>query len=373
MIELDGSDGGGQLVRTALTLSALQGEPFRMEQVRGSRSNPGLKRQHLACVEAVATLTDAAVDGDALGSETLVFEPTVGPGAPAAPTEIDVDIATAGSVTLVADTLLPLAVRVREPVTASLSGGTDVRWSPSADYLRRVKLPVLRAFGLDATVDIERRGFYPAGGGELAVEIRPSSLTPLELGSGGRESDGSIGSRSGTAGAPGHDTDSHTSVHAVAAAALEDEDVADQAADAAVAKLDARGVDSTASTTTAYAEADSPGIVLTVVNEAGTTPEGGDAAPRAGFVGYGDADTSPASVADTAVEAAERWVESDAPVDAHLADQLVVWLALAGGSVPISRVTDHVRTNVDLVRAFGYTLSIAHPSGSLPMLSEIRT
>lgn len=370
MIELDGSDGGGQLVRTALTLSALQGEPFRMEQVRGSRSNPGLKRQHLACVEAVATLTDAAVDGDALGSETLVFEPTVDPGAPAAPTEIDIDIATAGSVTLVVDTLLPLALRVREPVIASLSGGTDVRWSPSADYLRRVKLPVLRAFGLDATVDIERRGFYPAGGGELAVEIRPSSLAAIEVERGQHESRGSNPETTST---PALGSDGHTSVHAVAAAALEDENVADRAADAAVAELDARGVDSTASTTTAYAEADSPGIVLTVVNGAGTTPEGGDAAPRAGFLGYGDADTSPVSVADAAVEAAERWVESDAPVDAHLADQLVVWLALAGGSVPISRVTDHVRTNVDLVRAFGYTLSIAHPSGSPPMLSEIRT
>jgi len=329
-----------------------------------------MKRQHLACVEAVATLTDAAVDGDAIGSETLVFEPTVDPGAAGAPTEIDVDIATAGSVTLVTDTLLPFAARVREPVTASLSGGTDVRWSPSADYLRRVKLPALRAFGLDADVDIERRGFYPAGGGDLAVEIRPSSLAAIEFGGGENGSDGSTGSMSQITSVSVPDTDGHTSVHAVAAAALEDEDVAGRVADAAAAELDARGVDSTASTTTAYAEADSPGVVLTIVAGAGRHTS--DATPRAGFVGYGDADTPPASVVDTAVAAVERWAETGAPVDPHLADQLVVWLALVGGAVPIPRVTDHVRTNVDLVRAFGYDVSTTQRSGYLPTISSPR-
>ena len=370
MIELDGSDGGGQLVRTALTLSALRGTPFRMEQVRGNRSTPGLKRQHLACVEAVATLTDAAVDGDTIGSETLVFEPTVAPGAAAAPTEIDVDIATAGSATLVADTLLPLAVRIRAPLAASLSGGTDVRWSPSADYLRRVKLPLLRAFGLDAGVDVERRGFYPAGGGELAVEIQPSSLAPIEVGGGQHESRESTLE---TTSAPTSGSDSRMSVYAVAATALEDGATADRVADAAVTQLDASGIAPTASTTTAYAEADSPGVALTVVDEGGTTPAGDGLSPRAGFVGYGDADTAPASVADAVVERVERWTETGAPVDPHLADQLVVWLTLAGGTVAIPQATTHVRTNVDLVRAFGDDISITRRSDRLPVISAVRT
>lgn len=336
MIELDGSGGGGQLVGTALTLSALRGKPFRMEQVRGNRSTPGLKRQHLACVEAVATLTDATVDGDTLGSETLVFEPAVTPGAAATPSEIDVDIATAGSATLVADTLLPLAVHIRAPLAVSLSGGTDVRWSPSADYLQRVKLPVLRAFGLDAAVDVERRGFYPAGGGELAVEIRPSSLASIEVGDGHHESRGSSPE---TTSAPALGSDGRTSVHAVAATALEDEATADRVADAAVAELDACGIAPTASATTAY----------------------------------GDADTAPASVVDAVVERIERWTETAAPVDAHLADQLVVWLTLAGGKVAIPQVTDHVRTNVDLVRAFGDDISITRRSDRPPTISAVRT
>ena len=369
MIELDGSDGGGQLVRTALTLSALRGEPFRMEQVRGNRSTPGLKRQHLACVEAVATLTDAAVNGDTVGSETLVFEPAVAPGAAAAPAEIDVDIPTAGSATLVADTLLPLAVHIRAPLAASLSGGTDVRWSPSADYLRRVKLPVLRALGLEAAVNVERRGFYPAGGGELAVEIRPSSLAPLEIGDRHHES---YGSNPETTSPPALGSDGHMSVHAVTATALEDRATADRVADAAVAELDARGIAPTASATTAYAEADSPGVALTVV-KTGTTPEGGDSTPRAGFVEYGDADTAPASVADAVVERIERWTETGAPVDAHLADQLVVWLTLVGGEVAIPRVTNHVRTNVNLVRAFGDDISITRRSDRPPTISAVRT
>jgi RNA 3'-terminal phosphate cyclase (ATP) len=182
VIDLDSSDGGGQLVRTALSLSAVRGVPFRMERVRGDRPNPGLKRQHLACVEAVAALTDADVEGAAVGSETLRFEPTVRPGAATAPDEVAVDVGTAGSVTLVADTLLPLATRIDGPVRADLTGGTDVRWSPSTDYLRRVKLPLLRSFGLDADVGVDRRGFYPAGGGTLDLRLRPSSLDPIELG-----------------------------------------------------------------------------------------------------------------------------------------------------------------------------------------------
>ena len=328
-----------------------------MEQVRGSRSDPGLKRQHLACIEAVAALTDAEVHGDTLGSEMLVFEPTVGLGTAATPTAIGVDIATAGSVTLVADTLLPLAIRLREPVSASLTGGTDVRWSPSVDYLRRVKLPLLRTFGLDADIAVERHGFYPAGGGELAVGLRPSSLEPIELGA--ASADG--GSAAGVEG--------ELSIHAVAAAGLEDGAVANRVADVAAAELDDRGIVGDAPATATYADTDSPGAALTVVVTG--SGHGGDPAPRAGFVGYGDGGTAAELLAEPTVDAVERWAEDAAPVDAHLADQLVVWLALAGGSVPIPRVTDHVRTNVELVRAFGYDVSIERRPTGPPVVSGV--
>lgn len=360
MIDLDGSDGGGQLVRTALTLSALDGAAFRMERVRGNRSNPGLKRQHLACVKTVAALTDADVEGAAIGSETLRFEPTVGPDAADAPDEVAVDIRTAGSATLVADTLLPLATRIDGPVRADLTGGTDVRWSPSTDYLRRVKLPLLRGVGLDADVAVERRGFFPAGGGELAVAVRPSSLEPIEFG--GRE--GATPDRDASA--------PDASVHAVAATDLDSGDTADELAEAAVTELHDRGIDGAATAATASVDADSPGSVLTVAVGEPPGPGGETGSPpsRAGFVGYGGADDHPPSVAESVADAVERWLATRAPVDAHLADQLVVWIALAGGAVPIPRLTDHVRTNVDLVSEFGYDVSIADRGGTPTVVSS---
>ena len=364
MIELDGSDGGGQLVRTALSLSALAGEPFRMANVRGNRPNPGLKRQHRTCVEAVATLTDADVEGEAVGSETLRFDPGVAPGAAAAPDEIAVDVGTAGSVVLVADTLLPLAVRLETPVNASLTGGTDVRWSPSADYLRRVKLPLLRAVGLDAAVDVVRRGFFPAGGGELDVDLRPSTVAPIELG----ERDAPPGTDpTGDADPPALDLGVPTSVDAVAAADLDDGDAADRLADAAAAELDDRGVAAAPATRAASVDAHSSGLALTVVvGEPGGSEGASEPTPRAGFVAYGGADDDPSSLPAAAVDAAARWAATDAPVDAHLGDQLVVWLALAGGTVPVPRVTDHLRTNVDLVSTFGYDVSIAERADGPP-------
>jgi RNA 3'-terminal phosphate cyclase (ATP) len=353
VIDLDGSDGGGQLVRTALSLSAVRGEPFRMERVRGDRPNPGLKRQHIACVEAVAALTDADVEGASVGSGTLRFEPTVRPGAATASDEVAVDVGTAGSVTLVADTLFPLATRIDGPVRADLTGGTDVRWSPSTDYLRRVKLPLLRWYGLDADVGVERRGFYPAGGGTLDLRLRPSSLDPIDL-----------GTRDTTS-----ESDIPASVRAVAATDFDDGDVADRVADAAVSELEDRGIVGGAALDATVVDAASPGMVLTVA--IGDTSESRDGnarpSPRAGFVVYGG-DGAPSSLAESAVDAVEQWLATDAPVDAHLADQLVVWLALAGGTVPIPRVTDHVRTNVDLVSEFGYDVSIEERLGGLPTI-----
>jgi RNA 3'-terminal phosphate cyclase (ATP) len=155
VIELDGSDGGGQLVRTALSLSALAGEPFRMRNVRGDRPTPGLKRQHRTCVEAVAALTDADVEGDAVGSETLRFDPGVAPGA-AAPDGIAVDVGTAGSVVLVADTLLPLAVRLEDPVRASLTGGTVP--VPRVTEHIRTNVDLVSAFGYDVSIEARADG-----------------------------------------------------------------------------------------------------------------------------------------------------------------------------------------------------------------------
>ena len=390
MLELEGTEGGGQLVRTALTLSVLDGRPFRMADVRGNRPNPGLKRQHLACVDLLADVADAEVSGAEVGSETLTFEPGNGdsdgpladPGAEGAaePREFAVDVGTAGSVTLVADTLLPLAASLDHPIQATLVGGTDVKWSPPADYLRHVKLPLLRECGLDASVTVNRRGFYPAGGGELVVDIRPSTLSEIMLparrsGADAPEPSGDMSDSTRTALDP---TPDRYSVRAVASEALEDAEVADRMAETAVSELETLGIGgdaasgSTVSANATYVESYSPGAVTTIAAEFGAETGSGSEAPsedptplrpRAGFGAYGERGVPSEEVAQAAVEQVAAWRETDAPVDPHLGDQLVVWLALAGGSVRIPRVTDHVETNAALVEAFGYDVSIREASG----------
>jgi RNA 3'-terminal phosphate cyclase (ATP) len=335
-VELDGSAGGGQLLRTALTLSCLTGRPFEMTGVRADRPKPGLRPQHCACVEAVAALTDATVDGDVIGSETLSFAPTRSPSG-----DVAVDAETAGSVTLVFDTVVPLAVGIDEPIGVTASGGTDVKWAPTLDYLRRVKLPLLARHGLAADVTLDRRGFYPVGGGRATLHVAPSTLRPLAV-----DERGPL----------------VASAHAVAAADLADADVCERALARVRERLSlpaaetptddsvepsARSRRSFAEGTATYAETDCPGFALLVSVAGGT---------RAGFDAIGERGVPAEEVADEVVDAVHAWLDGPGAVDAQLADQLVVPLSLAGGSVRAPRSTAHLRTNRELVEAFGYEL-----------------
>ena len=170
MLEIDGGDGGGQVVRTAVTLSALSGRAVTVGDVRGARSTPGMRPQHVAAVEAAAALCSATVEGATTGADALVFDP-----GPLRADDVAVDVGTAGSVPLVFDTVLPLAAALAEPATVTATGGTDVEWSPPVDYLRRVKLPLLSMAGLEADLSVDGRGFYPVGGGEATLSLSPSS------------------------------------------------------------------------------------------------------------------------------------------------------------------------------------------------------
>ena len=176
MLELDGSDAGGQFLRRALALSILTDTPVTVEHVRGSRPDPGLKPQHLAAVQAAADACDGTVEGAQLGAETVSLDPGRLSGG-----TVTADIQTAGSVTLVFDTLLPLALRIDEPLTVRATGGTDVAWSPPMGWYRHVKLPLLRELGVQVAVDVDRTGFYPTGGGAATCHLNPSAPSPLTL------------------------------------------------------------------------------------------------------------------------------------------------------------------------------------------------
>jgi RNA 3'-terminal phosphate cyclase (ATP) len=332
MLELDGSAGGGQQLRTALSLSLVTGEGFRMTDVRANRPDPGLKHQHRGAVRLAGEIGDAEVVGDDIGADTVEFVPETVASDP-----VEIDLQTAGSVTLLCDVVLPLAVALDESLPVTAHGGTDVAWSPTADYLRYAKLPLLADHGLDADLAVARRGFYPAGGGEATLTVHPSDPESFDL-----TERGPVDS---------------VRVYSVASESLADPEVAERQADAAVETLDeALPATTVREAKVEYSGTASPGSAITVVADC--------AAGRAGFDALGEKGVPAEQIAARAVEPLLDWLDASAadapapPVDTHLADQLLVPLALAGGEVRVPRVTEHVRTNCETIRAFGVDVTV---------------
>ncbi len=180
MLVIDGSfgEGGGQILRTAVALAAITGEEVKIVNIRAKRPDPGLKRQHLTGILAAAKMCDAVVEGASVGSTEVVFKPGTIRGG-----RYTFDVGTAGSVTLVLQTLLPIMAFADSPVSVEVRGGTDVPWSPPVDYLRFVIRPHLERVGYSFSVEVFRRGHYPRGGGvvRVAVERPPRSFRSVEL------------------------------------------------------------------------------------------------------------------------------------------------------------------------------------------------
>ena len=184
MWRVDGAqgEGGGQLLRTALALAAATGTPLHIEHIRAGRRPPGLAPQHLAAARAVAALCGGRLEGAELRASALAFEPGTTLGE-----ELTVDVGTAGNVILVLHTLLPVLAAHGRGATLRLIGGTDVRAAPPFDYLQQVTVPLLARLGLALQVQAPRRGYYPRGGGVLQAQVAPcSGLRPLQMPQPGR-------------------------------------------------------------------------------------------------------------------------------------------------------------------------------------------
>lgn len=324
MLTIDGRTGGGQVLRTALTLSTLTATPIELDDVRGTRPEPGLKPQHLAAVEVMADLCDAELSGNELGSTELTYEPST-----LVPESTTVDLRTAGSVALLFDTVLPLASQIEEPFTLTARGGTDVKWSPTIGYLKHVKRPLLGRFGYDLAVDVERTGFYPAGGGAATLEIGPSKPTPIDL--------DERGSLAGIA------------VYSKGAEHLADAEVAERQARRAAERLEDKGLP-VAVESIAYVETRSPGSAILL--------RGLYDQSRAGFDQLGERGKPSEAVADDAVDAFLAYHEGAGTVDRHLADQLLVPVAIGGGSVVAPGLTAHLDSNAAVVREFGFEVAL---------------
>lgn len=337
MLDLDGSAAGGQFLRTSLALAALTDTSVRIDAVRGDRPDPGLNHQHLATLEAFAAICAADVEGDELDAESVVFEP-----GPIEERAIEVAVGTAGSVPLVFDALMPLATSSDVSLSVTATGGTDVTWSPPLAYLSHVTLPLLRQQGLAAAVERERTGFYPAGGGRATLHLGPSTLSPFDL--------TARGSLEGA------------DIVSLASADLRENDVAERQVAATRERLAETGI-TPRHERTMYAETESSGTTVLVALQYART--------RAGFSALGERGRPAESVGRAA---AERAISShdggDACVDRHLADQLLVYLALVGGAIRVPAVTDHVESSLQLLERFGARMDVDERHDAVQISAE---
>lgn len=321
-------EGGGQIIRTAITLATVLGQPIRLMNIRAGRQKPGLAAQHLTAVRAAALICQAKVTGDELGSTELTFEPQSEP----LPGSYLFDVAearqggSAGAATLVMQTiLLPLAL-ASEASTVTVRGGTHVNWSPSFHYFREVFLPMVAQLGLQAEATLARWGWYPAGEGEINLEILGS--TPFHLPQPTRW----------------QNRQSLQEVRGVGVAANLPSHIAQRLTARTNRLLDQAGLP--AKVQPVRARSTSPGAAIFLTADYETS--------RAGFEAWGRRGKPSEQVAAEAVEAMLAFHRTAAVLDTHLTDQLMLPLALTKQAITVSAqdLTPHTMTNLWVVEQF---------------------
>lgn len=317
MITIDGSagEGGGQVLRSSLGLSLVTGKPFCIEKIRARRKQPGLLRQHLTAVRAAAEIGQARVDGAAVGSGKLTFVPGgIRPG------EYQFAVGTAGSATLVLQTILPALMAAGGPSQLRLEGGTHNPWAPPFDFLQKVFLPIVGHLGPSVEARLKRPGFYPAGGGRFDVAVQPGPMLRridlLQRGRIVRRDACGIVSRLPLKIA-------EREVRTIRDGTGWPEDC-----------LSTRTVDS-----------QGPGNVVIVEIESEHVTEM--------FTGFGRKGVPAEKVATGVVKQAQRYLAAGVPVGEHLADQLLIPMALAGGgSFRTLAPSEHTKTNIEVIERF---------------------
>lgn len=319
MIVIDGSkgEGGGQILRSSLALSLLTGQPFRVHDIRAGRQKPGLLRQHLAAVRGASAIADAVVQGAELGSRELSFTPGSVKGG-----TYTFSVGSAGSATLVFQTvLLPLLLRGGAPSSLTFEGGTHNPMAPPFDFVARAFLPLLRKMGADVHVELSAHGFYPAGGGVFTADVAPASalggLSLLQRGA--------------------HRANTATAVLSRVPIA-----VANKELDALTSSL---GWERSVGKPQMVERSPGAGNALFATVESEHVTEV--------FTAFGERGVPSHDVANQVANEVRAYLATDAPVGEHLADQLVMPLALGeGGVFRTVAPTQHTRTQIDIVEVF---------------------
>lgn len=306
MLEIDGSygEGGGQLVRTAVALSAITGRGIKITKIRKNRQNPGLKQQHLKALETTARICEAQISGLFPGSTEITFVPMEIRGG-----KYEIDIGTAGSITLLLQCFMPALPFAKEKVELKIRGGTDVAWSPTIDYLQQVTLKALEQLGYAGRVILHERGYYPKGGGEVSASFEPCRLHGFHF----LKEEEEIRGISHASNLPTH--------------------IPLRQAEAARIRLLEAGYTSQIETKSFEAFSIGSGITL-----------------WAGYLGgsaLGERGLPAEKVGKYAAEEIIPEMKAEASVDIHLADQLIPYMALAGdSSYTVRELSQHTITNI---------------------------
>jgi len=314
MLEIDGSfgEGGGQVLRTSLSLSCLLNKPFRIFNIRTKRKKPGLMPQHLMGIRALKLISNARVEGDAVGSTELIFEPEeVKAG------DYLFDIGTAGSTSLLLQAIILPLIFAKSRSSLSLKGGTHVPFSPPFHYISEVFIPILKKLGIRIEAKIESYGFYPKGGGKVRVEIMPSSrikgMSFLER--------GGIKKLRGVSG--------------VGNLPLS---IAERQKDAALKVLASQGFKAEIEPFSVSTPGQGTFIFLGAETEN----------CLAGFSSLGERGKRAELVGEEAAKNYLNYYSTSACLDHHMADQIVLYLSIAKGesSFTTSEVSNHLITNL---------------------------
>lgn len=327
-IHIDGSqgEGGGQILRSALSLSVLLRRPLRLSRIRAGRAKPGLMRQHLVCVQAAAQLSAAEVEGAHLGSTELRFAPQALCGG-----AHHFAIGSAGSTTLVLQTILPLLLCADQPSRISIEGGTHNPMAPSVDFLQQAFLPLLARMGAKVELQLERHGFYPMGGGRIVLQVQPGRLAPLRLLQRGQRL--GIEALAITAGLPEHvglrEATTVADHFGLRRGQLQTLDLGPRAGTGNVLAIAAR---------------------FDAVTEWVTR--------------FGERGLRAEEVAARACAELDAYLAHDGAVGEHLADQLLLplWLA-GGGEFSTGTPSLHLHTNADVLHQFGAAEVQIEPQG----------
>ena len=323
-LDIDGDygEGGGQILRSSLSLSAILNRPIRINHIRAGRQTPGLAPQHLTSINAVAAITDAEVVGGTLGSQTVTFCPRQISGG-----EYTFDVAdvrpSAGALSLIFQAIaLPLSY-AKIPSTVTLRGGTHVPWSPTVHYLQEIFMPMAAKFGLQGSIQLNRWGWFPKGGGEVIAKIKPTEDWP---------------------GVALKDRGKLRAIHAVSAASNLPEHIIDRQRKQIQKRL--TRFDCPVTIEPIKGKAIGQGSLVFLKAEFENV--------EAGFSVLGRRGKRAERVADEACDALQNFLVSDAAVDSHLGDQLILPMALAAGEsrFTTSRITRHLTTNIWLIQQF---------------------